>query len=797
MIESFVGQVLGRPHLSPTATLAWACFLIVGPLAYFAGSILEERGMRRTAAVISTDREGARATAQAFAAAHHVDTTNWSSYASIESTDDLLEYYRLNRGTAVEAARFWSPAVTAKVGLVAPNSDRALVYMGPDGRVSSFDFTHVSALTHAAPAPQEQAEAIARASAEAIPDLTKYISLEHPAVTSLDKIGAGCRSFKWHSRSPALYALFFDVVTTVCGATPVQQSVTASVANAYASDRWGRAGRPLKVLKALYGLFMTIVVIYSIYRYVRRSMEREVSHKRTLVLAVVVGAAMALTFVSAIDEYAFGLFAAGQPLIWFPVGIVVLGFLFVGLGVAIAYGAGEGDLREFYPGKMTSLDALFRGKLLSRNVGRSALFGIALAAWMLLLQGAADWALRIDSSSLAAEVLKLPFFRFPLLALFAGRILMITITPASGLLLPLAYIGRKHWRPWLRTSLMLFFAAMGCMLNVTAFGTMTALMVGITLSTAILIGAFFQMDLLATIFGLGAFGVSTSLSRLMAVAPGWTQLGVVVGGIGIAVLVLAAWAALRGREYREEEVRPAYAGNIAVRQQMQAELAAAREAQLHLLPKAAPEINGLDITAACVPAGVVGGDFYDFFPLDDNRLGIFIAEGGNRGIGSALNIALAKGFLMHTVRRNLSPREVIQRLELSLGPLLESVGAGASTHVAYAVIDMAAGTIRYARTGDYPRVIVTGSLTAEQKFEIPGTGTAVCEGAANLRSGDTVLMFTDGIARRVRTTGPAAADGILKALSKKRKDYELEDDLTAVVVRISRPTMALLSEVSA
>jgi hypothetical protein len=94
-------------------------------------------------------------------------------------------------------------------------------------------------------------------------------------------------------------------------------------------------------------------------------------------------------------------------------------------------------------------------------------------------------------------------------------------------------------------------------------------------------------------------------------------------------------------------------------------------------------------------------------------------------------------------------------------------------------------------------VIVTGSLTAEQKFEIPGTGTAVCEGAANLRSGDTVLMFTDGIARRVRTTGPAAADGILKALSKKRKDYELEDDLTAVVVRISRPTMALLSEVSA
>jgi hypothetical protein len=547
----------------------------------------------------------------------------------------------------------------------------------------------------------------------------------------------------------------------------------------------------------LYGLFMTIVVIYSIYRYVRRSMEREISHLRTLVLALVICAAMMIDFGSAIDEYAFGLFSVGQPLIWYPVAIVAFGFLFVGLGVAVAYGAGEGDLREFFPGKMTSLDALFRGKLLSRNVGRSALFGIALAAWMLLLQGVADWALRIDSSSLATEFLKVPFFRFPLLTLFAGRFIFITIIPASGLLLPLAFIGRSVRRPRLRTGLLIFFALLGCMSNVTGFGTATAALVGITLDTVILLGAFFQMDLLATIFGLGAFGLATALARMIALSPGSTQIGVAVGGIGIAILVVEAWACLRGREYLDEEVRPAYAGNIATRQQMQAELAAAREAQLHLLPKAAPEISGLNITAACVPAGVVGGDFYDFFPLDDSRLGIFIAEGGNRGIGSALNIALAKGFLMHTVRRNLSPREVIQRLELTLGPLLESAGAGASTHVAYAVIDTSAATIRYARTGDYPRVIVTGSLTAEQKFEIPGTGTAICEGAATLRAGDTVLMFTDGIARRVRTTGPAAADGILKALSKKRKEYELEDDLTAIVVRISRPSVALLSEVSA
>ncbi|SPE40453.1 hypothetical protein SBA3_3760001 [Candidatus Sulfopaludibacter sp. SbA3] len=174
----------------------------------------------------------------------------------------------------------------------------------------------------------------------------------------------------------------------------------------------------------------------------------------------------------------------------------------------------------------------------------------------------------------------------------------------------------------------------------------------------------------------------------------------------------------------------------------------------------------------------MGGDFYDFYPLDNGRLGIFIAEGGNRGIGAALSIALAKGFLMHTVRRNLSPREVLQRLESALGPLLESAGGDAATHVAYAIIDAAGGTIRYARTGEYPRVVVSSALSAEQKFEIPGTGTLLYEGSAHLRTGDTVLLFTDGIARRVRTTGPTAADGILKALAKKRREHELEDDLT-------------------
>jgi serine phosphatase RsbU (regulator of sigma subunit) len=186
---------------------------------------------------------------------------------------------------------------------------------------------------------------------------------------------------------------------------------------------------------------------------------------------------------------------------------------------------------------------------------------------------------------------------------------------------------------------------------------------------------------------------------------------------------------------------------------------------------------------------VVGGDFYDFFRLGDHRLGIFIAEGGNRGIASALNIALAKGFLMHTVRRGLAPHDIVMRLELALGTLI--CGVGASTYVAYAVVDTAAGRLWYARTGEYPKVLVSSRPVMERKIELPGSDKVVYEGGSDLRGGDTVLLVTDGIASKVRINGARAADQVLEALGRKRRSQELEDDLTAVVVRVERVGSAI------
>lgn len=790
MIEAFLGRVLLRRPETLAARIAWAVFLIAGPLAYLGGALLEQRGIARDSVVMAPDRAAARATSQQFAAAHGIDSTRWTPYASIEPSEDLLEYFQRHHDPAAEAAQSFSSPVSARVLLNAGDGDRAQMVLDRTGRIYEFDFTHLKSLTAGPLIPEDQAAAIARDSLAQVPNLTRLVSLGRPAVSSLDRVGKGCREFAWHPDSASLPDLSFDMSVAVCGSTPVRRTIHTKVDESYAAAQWGRAARPLKVLKGLYWLYIVIVVIYAIYRYASRSLEREVSHRRTILVALIVGSGIAAAFLTALDEYVFGLVKAGQGILWYPLIVVGITFLLTGLLIAVAYGAGEGDLREAYPGKMTSLDAFLRGRFFSRNVGRSALFGIAFAAWTLLAEGLADWAFPSGSGRFAADLMKLPFLRYPLVAVFAGQAITVALIPTAGLLLPLAFLGRRVKRPRLRTGLMVLFAVCGCMMDVNKYGNLASAAVGTAVLTAILLGAFFGMDLLAVIFGLGAFEVATALARLTALSPGAAQLGLTVAAMALAFLALETWAALRGREYRDEEVRPQYAGNIAARQLMQAELAAAREAQLHLLPKCAPEIHGLYITAACVPARIVGGDFYDFYPLGDGRLGIFIAEGGNRGIGSALNIALAKGFLMHTVRRGLSPREVIQRLESTLGPLLEGAGAGTTPYVAFAILDTAAATIRWARTGEFPRVALP-TLSAEQRVELPGSDTVILEGSAPLRTGDTVLLFTDGIARRVRTSGPAAADNILKALSRKRREHELEDDLTAVVVRITRATQAM------
>ena len=121
-------------------------------------------------------------------------------------------------------------------------------------------------------------------------------------------------------------------------------------------------------------------------------------------------------------------------------------------------------------------------------------------------------------------------------------------------------------------------------------------------------------------------------------------------------------------------------------------------------------------------------------------------------MAAALSIALAKGYLMHTVQGRYSPTEVLLKLESTLGSILEA--GVVRTTVAYAVIDTRQGIVRYARTGAYPKLVVAGGAPRQTQFEreVPmpdGHQFRIHEGEATLASGDSIVLYTDGIARRI------------------------------------------------
>jgi serine phosphatase RsbU (regulator of sigma subunit) len=159
-----------------------------------------------------------------------------------------------------------------------------------------------------------------------------------------------------------------------------------------------------------------------------------------------------------------------------------------------------------------------------------------------------------------------------------------------------------------------------------------------------------------------------------------------------------------------------------------------------------------------VPAREVGGDYYDFFPLDDHRLGVLIADVSGKGTSAALYMAELKGLMLSLTRIHSSPRDLLIIANHIIAPHLDD---RSFITVTYAVIDLLARTMTYARAGHTPLIYLPGT-------ERPGPGRArilapsgmvlglkldqgqmferlLEEATIPLHSGDLYVFFTDGI----------------------------------------------------
>ena len=196
----------------------------------------------------------------------------------------------------------------------------------------------------------------------------------------------------------------------------------------------------------------------------------------------------------------------------------------------------------------------------------------------------------------------------------------------------------------------------------------------------------------------------------------------------------------------------------AEKRRLEEELRIARDIQMSLLPEGPASVPGLAVAAACRPAREVGGDYFDFVRLDEHRLGVLVADVSGKGTSAAFYMAELKGVVLSLSRFHQSPRELLIEVNRILSATLDGRTFITMT---YAVVDLAARRLTYARAGHTPlvhvpfasegprtpRVLAPDGLVVG--LQIDGIEAKFAElleeSSFPIETGDLVALFTDGV----------------------------------------------------
>jgi sigma-B regulation protein RsbU (phosphoserine phosphatase) len=189
-------------------------------------------------------------------------------------------------------------------------------------------------------------------------------------------------------------------------------------------------------------------------------------------------------------------------------------------------------------------------------------------------------------------------------------------------------------------------------------------------------------------------------------------------------------------------------------ERMLVELELAHHLQLKLLPELGDFKSLADVAARCEPAESVGGDFYHFFRLPGDRLGVMLGDVSSHGYSAGLIMALTMSAASLVVSEEEQPAEVLKGIHHELVRKLESTEMYMT--LCYAVIDADTQVLRYANAG-HPHAYRIGPEEAVRLEALnPPLGIAEFDSYAQRevewRPGDhTLLMFTDGVSECLRT----------------------------------------------
>jgi serine phosphatase RsbU (regulator of sigma subunit) len=213
----------------------------------------------------------------------------------------------------------------------------------------------------------------------------------------------------------------------------------------------------------------------------------------------------------------------------------------------------------------------------------------------------------------------------------------------------------------------------------------------------------------------------------------------------------------------------------------------------------------------------VGGDYYDYLKLDDHRVGVLIADVSGKGTSAALYMAELKGLILSLARSHTSPRDLLITANRIIAEHLDSRSFITMT---YAVFDLRARTVTYARAGHTPvirlqaatrqlQVLAPEGMVVGLKIDNNGEmfERLLHEETLPIDSGDLFLLFTDGISEAMdgaddcfgeerlgrlieehaHLPSDELRERILREIAAFVGDAPQHDDMTLILLRIGDP----------
>jgi sigma-B regulation protein RsbU (phosphoserine phosphatase) len=251
---------------------------------------------------------------------------------------------------------------------------------------------------------------------------------------------------------------------------------------------------------------------------------------------------------------------------------------------------------------------------------------------------------------------------------------------------------------------------------------------------------------------LAAAAVGNLLMLLTRLAKTWSGL-YTADRVVVVVMVLFAcgielYASTRSRlESRNRQLEERVETESRALQVHQEDFERAREIQQALMPITLPQIDGCDLAAGCQPARMVGGDYFDAIRLGGARAAIAIGDVSGKGMAAALLMSNLQAIVRAFAPGGLAPHELCAKANQLIAG---NVAPGKYITFFYAIVDTARMTLDYCNAGHNPPILRRRDGAIERLGEggpvlgvLPGATYAA--GAAELRSGDCLVLYTDGI----------------------------------------------------